>query len=80
MVLTVLSVYLTILTVLNVYCTSVLEYSFVPFFLWYMVFLNNIFSYALLEGGLMLALVQMFVLAFSGSIVLDHIQCFFKLY
>ena len=32
----------------------------------YMVFLNHIFSYALVEGGLMLALVRMFPLAFSA--------------
>jgi hypothetical protein len=31
-VLTVLSVYLTGLAALNVYCTDVLQYSFVPFF------------------------------------------------
>jgi hypothetical protein len=42
-----------------------------------MVILNHMFSYALLEGGLMLSLVRMFVLAFSGNIVLDQIQCFF---
>jgi len=34
MVMTVLSVYLTGLTALNVYCTDVLQYSFVPFFGW----------------------------------------------
>jgi hypothetical protein len=34
-VLTVLSVYLTGLTTLNVYCTDVLQYNFVPFFLWW---------------------------------------------
>ena len=34
-IMTVLSVYLTCLAALNVYCTYVLQYSFVPFFLWY---------------------------------------------
>ena len=33
-----------------------------------MVFLNHIFSYALVEGGLMLALVRIFGLAFSASL------------
>jgi hypothetical protein len=31
-----------------------------------MVFLNHIFSYALVEGGLMISLVQMLDLAFFG--------------